>query len=105
MKLNFESHFTIETPKNTLTIKATGEMQPGRPAYISGPPEDCYPAEDDEIIGTPHIEITGENGEAIAFDDLPEKIQERISDGIYAHAEYDDHDSDVINEIRQYDYE
>jgi hypothetical protein len=86
VKLNFEAHFTVETPGNTLTIKATGTMQPGRPAYISGPPEDCYPAEDDEIVGDPEIIITGKNGKTISFERLPKKVQEQINEGIYTHA-------------------
>lgn len=99
MEYTFESHLTIETPDNTLTIKATGTMQPGRPAYTSGPPEDCYPAEGDEIVGTPDIIITGENGETIAFDDLPNKVQEQINEGIYTHAETE------TDEPHFYDYE
>ena len=72
----------------TYNVTTEFEMQDGRvlsceygvsytPAYISGPPEDCYPAESDAGEATYFID-----GDEIEYDDLPKGLC-AIADKLY----------------------
>ncbi len=56
----------------SLEVRFKYTFQAGRPAQISGPPEDCYPAEGPEIeIRNVHVETTTIAGGQRWFDALP----------------------------------
>lgn len=78
--------------KVTVTVELTFEADvtyfPGAPARISGPPENCYPAEDDEwelnsltYDGEDMLKLLVPNGVASRlYDDILDALDEAVTE-------------------------
>lgn len=49
MNITFETHWDLSTGKTLPLFVHIHCYHPGLPAKLSGPPEDCYPEEPDEV--------------------------------------------------------
>ena len=89
------SHLILK--HGSVEVDVEADASPGRPAYISGPPEDCYPAEDGELDNVkcsltnkalfPGLVIEHEHLNPNTAERIDEKLWENVSDNYSAEAD------------------
>ena len=78
------SNYTVSVNGFNAVIKVL-DYSPPVPAQLSGPPEDCYPAEDGEIVW---VADTGNymldnyiNNDESCFEEIDEQLEKQIQEG------------------------
>ena len=72
----------------SMEIDVEAKVSPGRPAYTSGPPENCYPAEDGELDDVQYslVDKALYPGLTIEWKHLNPNTAERINEKLWEHA-------------------